>query len=139
MKQIPTTQSTGILAYIDRFTEKIENGIMSFGLLAISAIVFANVIARYFFGYSFAWSSQQLMVCLLSICLSIYMTFISVQFTLTQFEGGNTSISIAIPIWVIYLSTCIGFFLMSYVYVRKLAGMLKKTGGRNNEGEDKVC
>ena len=82
---------------------------------------------------------QQIMVCLLSICLSIYMTFISVQFTLTQFEGGNTSISIAIPIWVIYLSTCIGFFLMSYVYVRKLAGMLKKTGGRNNEGEDKVC
>lgn len=180
MKQIPTTQSTGILAYIDRFTEKIENGIMSFGLLAISAIVFANVIARYFFGYSFAWSEelsryiivwvtffgisscarydghdsvdllpnllkgtakriQQIMVCLLSICLSIYMTFISVQFTLTQFEGGNTSISIAIPIWVIYLSTCIGFFLMSYVYVRKLAGMLKKTGGRNNEGEDKVC
>lgn len=50
MKQIPTTQSTGILAYIDRFTEKIENGIMSFGLLAISAIVFANVIARYFLG-----------------------------------------------------------------------------------------
>lgn len=132
MKQIPTTQSTGILAYIDRFTEKIENGIMSFGLLAISAIVFANVIARYFFGYSFAWSEelsryiivwvtffgisscarydghvsvdllpnllkgtakriQQIMVCLLSICLSIYMTFISVQFTLTQFEGGNTN------------------------------------------------
>ena len=154
-----------VFALIDRLTEEIENIIMSLGLLSISLIVFMNVIARYFFDISFAWSEelsryiivwvtflgvsscarhnghvnvdlipsllkdklkyiQQIIVNLICIVLSLYMTIISINFTKMQFYGGNTSISIAIPIWLIYLSTCIGFAFASYVYVRKLYYLL---------------
>lgn len=170
----------GIFGKIDSVTEKVENCIMSIGLLLISIIVFANVVARYFFDHSFAWSEelsryiivwvtffgisscarydghvcvdllpnmlkgkakqvQQLVVCLISLALSVYMTVISIQFTITQFEGGNTSIAIAIPIWVIYLSTCIGFFLMSYVYLRKLGSLLKKKAAQETGEEEAAC
>ena len=80
-----------------------------------------------------------LVVCLISLALSVYMTVISIQFTITQFEGGNTSIAIAIPIWVIYLSTCIGFFLMSYVYLRKLGSLLKKKAAQETGEEEAAC
>ena len=82
---------------------------------------------------------QQLVVCLISLALSVYMTVISIQFTITQFEGGNTSIAIAIPIWVIYLSTCIGFFLMSYVYLRILGILLKKKAAQETGEEEAAC
>ena len=177
MKEKASTREKGILSRIDAITEQLENVIMSIGLLLISAIVFANVVARYFFDHSFAWSEelsryiivwvtffgisscarydghvcvdllpnllkgkakqvQQIAVCILSIGLSAYMTYISIQFTITQFQGGNTSIAIAIPIWVIYLSTCIGFFLMTYVYLRKLPGLFK---ARADEGEEETA
>ena len=79
------------------------------------------------------------LVGLISLALSVYMTVISIQFTITQFEGGNTSIAIAIPIWVIYLSTCIGFFLMSYVYLRKLGSLLKKKAAQETGEEEAAC
>lgn len=150
---------------LDSATEKIENMVMSAGLLFISAIVFANVIARYFFQNSFTWSEElarylvvwitffgisscarygthvnvdllqtwlkgrakiihQAIIYIMCMAVSIYMTFISISFTWTQFLGGNRSISVAIPIWLIYLSTCIGFLFMSYVYLRKLMKLI---------------
>ena len=144
----------GIFGKIDSVTEKVENCIMSIGLLLISIIVWVT-----FFGISScarydghvcvdllpnmlkgkAKQVQQLVVCLISLALSVYMTVISIQFTITQFEGGNTSIAIAIPIWVIYLSTCIGFFLMSYVYLRKLGSLLKKKAAQETGEEEAAC
>lgn len=171
-----TLKKRNILEQIDYATEQVENVVMSVGLLTISGIVFANVIARYFFQTSFAWSEElaryivvwvtffgisscarygahvsvdllpnllkgnvklvhQLAICLVSACLSVYMTFISIDFTMMQFKGGNTSIAIAIPIWLIYLSTNVGFGLMSYVYLRKFMYLL--SGWRMRKEEDK--
>ena len=44
-----TLEKKSVLERIDCATEQIENVVMSLGLLTISGIVFANVIARYFF------------------------------------------------------------------------------------------
>ena len=150
---------------------------MSLGLLTISGIVFANVIARYFFQTAFAWSEElaryvvvwvtffgisscaryhthvgvdllsnflkgraklvyQALICLISVGLSVYMTYISIGFTIMQYKGGNTSIAIAIPIWLIYLSTNIGFGLMSYVYLRNF---MKSCSGFRTGKEGTEC
>lgn len=66
------SRSKLILA-LDKVTENIENYIMSFGLMAISAIVFINVIARYFFATSFSWSEE------LSRNIVIWITFLGVS------------------------------------------------------------
>lgn len=168
-------EKKGFFHTLDKGTEKLENFIMSAGLIFISFIVFTNVVSRYFFGYSFAWSEElaryivvwvtffgisscarygshvnvdllpgmlkssakkihAIIVNGLMIVVSVYMTVISAGYTLQQFRGGNTSIAVAIPIWLIYLSTVIGFALMSYVYIRKLMGLLHEKR-KNEEGE----
>ena len=53
-----TLEKKSVLERIDCATEQIENVVMSLGLLTISGIVFANVIARYFFQTAFAWSEE---------------------------------------------------------------------------------
>ena len=53
-----TLEKKSVLERIDCDTEQIENVVMSLGLLTISGIVFANVIARYFFQTAFAWSEE---------------------------------------------------------------------------------
>ncbi len=154
-------KSNKILATLDKITENIENYVMSFGLMAISAIVFANVIARYFFATSFAWSEElsryivvwitflgisscarhdahvkvdllsnilkgkarkyhDIIINALMVVLCIYMTYISFTFMSLQFVGGNTSVSIAIPIWTIYLSTFLGFLLTTFAYCKRV-------------------
>lgn len=171
-----TLKKRNVLEQIDYASEQIENVVMSVGLLSISGIVFANVVARYFFQTAFAWSEElaryivvwvtffgisscarynthvsvdllpnllkgtakmlhQMVICLISICLSVYMTYISIGFTVMQFKGGNTSIAIAIPIWLIYLSTNIGFGLMSYVYLRKFMQLLWNWNKRKGESK----
>ncbi|HYE83167.1 MAG TPA: TRAP transporter small permease [Clostridia bacterium] len=156
-----SARNKNILEIIDQNTERIENIVMSAGLLIISAIVFTNVIARYFFHTSFNWSEElaryivvwvtffgisscarydthvnvdlvpnllkgsaklihQVVIRLISFGISIYMVYISTGFTKLQFSSGNKSVAVAVPIWLIYLATCIGFTLMSYVYLRKL-------------------
>ena len=158
-------EKKSILRLIDDSTEKIENVVMSVGLLFISIIVFINVITRYFFQMSLTWVEElsryvvvwvtffgicscarygehvnvdlvpnllkgsakfihQVLLYLLCMGISLYMTYISIQFTILQYQGGNTSIAITIPIWLIYLSTNIGFALMSYVYLRKLMAVI---------------
>lgn len=62
-----------LLEALDKATENIENYIMSFGLIAISAIVFVNVISRYFFATSFSWSEE------LSRNIVIWITFLGVS------------------------------------------------------------
>ena len=155
-----SNEKGNVFKIIDQYTEQAEKIVMGVGLLAISAIVFINVILRYFFEASLVWSEelaryivvwvtffgisscarynghvivdllpnklkgnskyiQGLVVLIISLGLSIYLAYLSVQFTITQFIAGNTSIAIAIPIWIIYLSTAVGFTLMSYVYARK--------------------
>lgn len=167
----------GILDIIDKNTERIENIVMSSGLLIISAIVFSNVIARYFFQSSFNWSEElaryiivwvtffgisscarydthvnvdllpnllkgsakfihQVVIRLISLGLSVYMVYISTGFTRLQFASGNKSVAVAVPIWLIYLATCIGFSLMSYVYLRKL---MRLFADRKAEKEGVKC
>ena len=77
----------------------------------------------------------QALICLISVGLSVYMTYISIGFTIMQYKGGNTSIAIAIPIWLIYLSTNIGFGLMSYVYLRNFMKLCSgfRTGKEGTE------
>ena len=171
-----TLEKKSVLERIDCATEQIENVVMSLGLLTLSGIVFANVIARYFFQTAFAWSEElaryvvvwvtyfgisscaryhthvgvdllsnflkgraklvyQALICLISVGLSVYMTYISIGFTIMQYKGGNTSIAIAIPIWLIYLSTNIGFGLMSYVYLRNFMKLCSgfRTGKEGTE------
>lgn len=62
-----------LILALDKVTENIENYIMSFGLMAISAIVFVNVIARYFFGTSFSWSEE------LARNIVIWITFLGIS------------------------------------------------------------
>lgn len=153
--------SKDILSGVDRVMENIESYIMSIGLLLISAIVFSNVIARYFFGASFAWSEElsryiivwvtfigmsscarhdahvkvdllanilkgkskwihEIVINLIMVLLSAYMVYISFGFTITQFKGGNTSVAIAIPVWLIYVSTVIGFAFCTLTYMRRV-------------------
>ena len=122
-----TLEKKSVLERIDCATEQIENVVMSLGLLTISGIVFANVIARYFFQTAFAWSEElaryvvvwvtffgisscaryhthvgvdllsnflkgraklvyQALICLISVGLSVYMTYISIGFTIMQYK-----------------------------------------------------
>ena len=154
----------GFLGWVDYVTEHTENFVMGFGLISISAIVFINVVMRYFFNFSFPWAEevsrylliwvcffgisscarydahvtvdfvpnhlkgkakfvQDLIVKLISLVSCIYLAYSSISFTLRQYNSGNTSISIAIPIWIVYLSTSIGFIFISYVYARKIAAL----------------
>lgn len=163
-------QKRTLFTILDKYTEKLENLIMGLGMISISIIVFANVIARYFFNFSLVWSEElsryivvwitffglsscaryeehvridlllnklagkgkvilNIIIKLISLLTSMYLAYISIQFTKKQFLAGNTSIAIAIPIWLIYLSTSIGFSLLSYVYFRdvvKLSHSLKE-------------
>ena len=80
--------------------------------------------------------AYQALICLISVGLSVYMTYISIGFTIMQYKGGNTSIAIAIPIWLIYLSTNIGFGLMSYVYLRNF---MKLCSGLRAGKEETEC
>jgi C4-dicarboxylate transporter DctQ subunit len=154
-----------VFGWIDYVTEHIENFVMGFGLLSISAIVFTNVVMRYVFNSAFTWSEevsryiviwvcffgisscarydghvtvdllpnylkgkakfvQEFLVRVISLASSIYLAYSSILFTLRQYNSGNTSVSIAIPIWIIYLSTSIGFIFISYVYVRKIMALI---------------
>lgn len=161
----PTKQR--LLAVVDHIIENIENYIMSVGLLAISAIVFSNVIARYFFATSFSWSEElsryiivwitfvgvsscarhdahvkvdvlpgmlkgnarrvhEIAINLVMMGLCAYMTYVSFGFMMVQFRGGNTSVSIALPIWTIYLSTVLGFLFSTFAYGRRIYLGLRK-------------
>lgn len=164
------TEKKGIFEMLDLYTEKFENVVMGIGLLAISAIVFANVIARYFFHFSLEWSEEvsryivvwvtffgisscarydahvsvdlvpnkvkgnskfiiNMIIKIISLAASIYLSYISILFTVKQYASGNTSVAIAIPIWLIYLSTSIGFILLSYVYIRKIMKLVSDRQG----------
>ena len=61
----------------------------------------------------------------ITLVTSIYLSYISIIYTLKQFTSGNKSIAIAIPIWVIYISSAIGFILLSYVYSRNLYKLIR--------------
>ena len=69
-----TLEKKSVLERIDCATEQIENVVMSLGLLTISGIVFANVIARYFFQTAFAWSEE------LARYVVVWVTFFWNQF-----------------------------------------------------------
>lgn len=155
----------GVFGWIDYVTENIENFVMGFGLISISAIVFLNVILRYVFNSAFTWSEeisryiliwicffgisscarydghvtvdllpnalkgkakfiQEFVVRLISLATTVYLAYSSILFTIRQYNSGNTSVSIAIPIWIIYLATASGFILISYVYLRKIIALL---------------
>ncbi|MDR1625865.1 MAG: TRAP transporter small permease [Spirochaetia bacterium] len=167
-----------LLRLVDRGTEKMEECIMSIGLLSISLVVFANVVARYFFNYSFTWSEElaryivvwvaflgisscarydghvvvdllpnqlhgisrhihKMIITFIMMALSAYMTYISYRFTVKQFQGGNTSIAIAVPIWLIYLSTVIGFLFSAYIYLHRFIHLLLALSAAGRE--EKKC
>lgn len=168
-----SNSNKSIFSILDDYTEKIENGVMGLGMIAISIIVFSNVITRYFFNFSLVWSEElsryivvwvtffgisscaryeehvkidlllntlkgvpnfilTLTIRIISLVTSIYLSYISILFTIKQFSTGNKSIAIAIPIWAIYLSSAIGFVLLSYVYARKLYKLIanKREGAK---------
>lgn len=62
-----------------------------------------------------------------SICIVVclYMSYLSIRFTILQFIGGNVSVAIAIPTWILYSSVSIGFVLSTYSYSLKLFQLLK--------------
>lgn len=166
---------SSVFLKVDKFTEAIENFVMSVGLYTISIIVFANVISRYFFDISFKWAEElsryiliwitffgtsacarygehvnadiltnllkgkaalinKLIIYIICLVTSIYLAYFSTKFTILQFIGGNVSVAIAVPIWLIYLSTCVGFILLSYVYIRKIVRCISEiTSGKGAE------
>jgi C4-dicarboxylate transporter DctQ subunit len=71
---------------------------------------------------------QALVVKVISLAACVYLAYSSILFTLRQYRSGNTSVSIAIPIWIIYLSTSIGFIFISYVYLRKIGALIASRG-----------
>ncbi|MDD4445370.1 MAG: TRAP transporter small permease [Eubacteriales bacterium] len=153
--------------------EKLNSAIITFehyaiatGMILISAIIFINVIGRYFFDTSFTWPeelsryiivavtfiglsacardnihvsvdilsnklkgraawAQQVVINLICIALAAYLSVISIRFTGLQYLGGNVSVALPIPTWVLYLSVSIGFVLATYTYSVKTVQLIK--------------
>ena len=57
--------------------------------------------------------------------LSLFLSYQSIRFTILQYLGGNISVAIAIPTWILYLSVSIGFVLATYTYSLKLYQVFK--------------
>lgn len=76
-----------ILSWIDRWIiEVFEKFILSFGLLALSVIVFGIVIARYFLGFSPDWSDE------LPRFMVVWITFIGMSYCVRQ--GSHVKIDL---------------------------------------------
>ncbi len=71
-----------------------------------------------------AWI-QQIVIHLLCTALAVYLSFISIRFTVLQYIGGNVSVALPIPTWILYLSVSIGFVLAAYTYTVKTVQLLK--------------
>jgi TRAP-type C4-dicarboxylate transport system permease small subunit len=70
-----------ILKWIDRSVlQRFEQVVMGFGLIVLSAIVFSNVIARYFFDYSPVWADE------LPRYMMVWITFIGMSYCVRKGE-----------------------------------------------------
>jgi len=62
---------------------------------------------------------------LICTTLAVYLSYISIRFTGLQYRGGNMSVALPIPTWVLYLSVSIGFVLATYTYTVKTVQLIK--------------
>ena len=149
------------LAKFNELVTAFENYSIAIGIIVISAIIFVNVIARYFFDTSFTWPEElsryiiiavtfiglsscarydvhvsvdilsnklngylanlhKILIYFICASVSLFLSYQSIRFTVLQYLGGNISVALPIPTWVLYLSVSIGFVLATYTYSLKL-------------------
>lgn len=103
---------------------RIEETILGFGLLALSIIVFINVILRYFFDFSPAWSDE------LPRYMMIWLTFIGMSYCVRKGEHVNIDIvfSKLPPVLkkAVYLAMLMINFVFSVYLVYKGWGLCQK-------------
>jgi C4-dicarboxylate transporter DctQ subunit len=68
---------------------------------------------------------QQIVINLICTALSLYLSFISIRFTRLQYLGGNVSVALPIPTWVLYFAVSVGFVLAAYTYIAKTVQLFK--------------
>jgi C4-dicarboxylate transporter DctQ subunit len=71
-----------------------------------------------------AWV-QQIVINLICTALAVYLSVISIRFTGLQYLGGNVSVALPIPTWILYLAVSIGFVLATFTYSVKTVQLFK--------------
>ncbi len=72
-----------LLQNLDKTIHRVEKIIVGFGLIATTAIIFANVVARYFLYFSFTWAEE------VTLYIMIWVTFIGADLCVRS--GGHVN------------------------------------------------
>lgn len=80
---------------------------------------------------------HKIVIYFICAALCLFLSYISIKFTVLQYLGGNVSVAIPIPTWVLFLSVSIGFVLGTYTYSLKLYQLLKNRKNLNTEEVEK--